>query len=94
MTTGDDKVMEQLTTDAERGEAMIAKCEAALKALEEAHSACDTLLDDLKKVLRDPERRHDQKLAAELISEASDFEYATKNLRIARALLAYATRPD
>ena len=97
MTTESDKqVTEELMTDAERGKAMIAKCDAALKALGEAHSACKTMLTSrgLQKVPLDPERRYDQKLATELISEASDFTAASKKLRTARALLAYANRPD
>ena len=97
MTTESDKhVQELLTTDAERGKAMIAKCDEALKALGEAHSACVTMVESrvLRTVGLQPDRRDDQKLALELISDASDFAAATRKLRTARALFAYANRPE
>ena len=90
-----------MTSDAERGEAMLDKCEAALEALMEAHVACESLLSrDLKKMPMpmpiEPDRRLDQLLTTELIFGATgDFEAATKKLRLAntRSGLRFAREP-
>ena len=72
-------------------EPTLTKCDTAIKALSDACAACESMLTrDLQ-----PAKGYDQTLAAGLLSEATgDFASANKKLRMARALLAYATRPD
>ena len=85
-----------MTSYAERRASMIPKCDAALKTLTAACGACESLLKhDLHRIPHEPERCYDQEHASELIFEATgDFAAAAKKLRTARALLAYANRPQ